>query len=160
MAHGGPTATPANTPKAYNDVFEKFVEPEDKDKSPLYGFIAYGLYKWAKREWMIRHCAEHNGTAPTPAEIAIFSASWNEAMVEGKRIEAEKVLEEFANFVVSEAKPTIEKDALRGLFWHEVQAGLLVAVIWTGVLILVALALKLGGIDVAHFYEGLGPTPH
>lgn len=57
--------------RTYNEVFERLVtDPDD-----IEGFIAYGLYKQAKREWLIDFHSRL-GRAPNANELKAYNQTW------------------------------------------------------------------------------------
>jgi hypothetical protein len=99
----------------YNAIFEKFVDAAQDDQSEIVGIIAYGIYKTAKREWVIDF-KEREERSPTEAELKAYVSSWTESRIDGAKQNAAQVIAEFAQTVVDEQEPRILRSALQGRF--------------------------------------------
>jgi hypothetical protein len=134
-------------------MFERFVPREEDDEEYLRGLVAYALYKSKKQEWAA-DLRQRRGRAPNGDEIAEYTATWTNGQVEATRRQAEEALIEYAQLVVEAARPDILKEALRGGFWKGVGAGVVAAIIYTGILLTIAGGLHAGGIDLLSIYTG------
>jgi hypothetical protein len=128
----------------YSQIFEKFYD-DDEDK--VRGLIAYGLYKIAKREWHIQFKGE-KGREPNLTEISDYTAMWTQALLDGKRIEANDVMRAYSNTVIDNERPAIVESALRGTWSNTIIKNLASSAIYTLILILLALILKMAGVDI------------
>lgn len=98
----------------YNDIFERLVETdEDGEINALEGFVAYGFYKVAKREWamQIRKTANRG---PTPEELKAYIATWTESRISGLFDSAQETLASYAAEVIEDETPAIKDGALQG----------------------------------------------
>lgn len=100
----------------YNNVFERLYDPEAEQDEVLVGLVAYGLYKVAKREWLIAFCAEHN-RKPNEEECRAYARTQTGAALEGYQSKATIVVAAFSNTIIEDEKPGIVADALKGSFW-------------------------------------------
>lgn len=149
-----PTATPPN----HSEIFEKFVNPSvDDDSVNVAGMVAYALYKKDKRQWMMRFCATNN-REPRPDEIVNYLLGWNEARIDASRNMAHAVLQNFASFVLSQERPKIIKEALRGTFLSNLLTGIFVNASYTAILLLIVIVLGAQGVDLLELYEKLKPA--
>lgn len=138
----------------YNETFEKLVATADD----IEGFIAYGLYKQAKREWILKFKIEH-GSAPKPADERAFASSWTDTSLQALRETAESALSAYAQSVVHDETPSIERNALmvgRPL-WKDVVIGVASAFAYSVILVIAAFFLSVFGndfIDAANTFSG------
>lgn len=128
----------------HNPVFDQLVLASDD----IEGFIAYGLYKQAKREWLVDHRARE-GRAPTPAELRNFSRQWTPTTLKAFHENAESALFSYAQSVVQNETPFIQRDALvqgRPL-WKDVMIGVVSALTYSVILVIAAFLLSVFGND-------------
>lgn len=139
----------------FNPIFGQFVAADAADLDLLRGLVAYGLYKIAKREWASELFAGEN-RPPKEDELAAYVRTWTPSQIDGKREQAETILAQYAEAVVAAATPAIEKEALRGRFWRFVGHGIAANVLYTLLLILIAVILKWAGVDLLGLAEKIG----
>jgi hypothetical protein len=134
----------------HNPVFDQLVRASDD----IEGFIAYGLYKQAKREWLFEHRARE-GRAPTVAELRGFSRQWTPTTLQAFRETADSALSAYAQIALEDQTPSIERDALlRGRpLWKDVMIGVVSALSYSVLLVIAAFLLKIFGND---FLDALG----
>ncbi len=137
----------------FNSIFAQFTDVEENDRIP--GLIAYGLYKTAKREWA-SGVWENQRRRPNESELAAYERTWTSSQIEGKRDQARNILSVYADNVIEAATPAIEKDALQGTGVRAVLYGLLTNLIYTLILIGVALGAKYAGIDLLGIVTKVG----
>ncbi|AZS22821.1 MULTISPECIES: hypothetical protein [unclassified Caulobacter] len=128
----------------YNPVFDNLVQAPDD----IEGFIAYGLYKQAKREWLLEHQARE-GKSPSPSELRAFSRQWSPTTLQAFRETAESALSAYAQSVLEDQTPSIQRDALlhgRPL-WKDVLIGVVSALSYSVILVIAAFLLKIFGND-------------
>ncbi|MDP1630383.1 MAG: hypothetical protein Q8L66_03055 [Caulobacter sp.] len=125
-------------------MYERLVDQGD---NKVQGFIAYGLYKTAKREWVRKFEADH-GRAPRPAEVGAYVSAYTPQTIDAFAAQASGVLAQFANGVVSDARPEIVEEALRGTLLKSIAQGMAANAIYTIVLIAVAMILAAAGVDL------------
>jgi hypothetical protein len=129
----------------YSDVFGQLVETSDD----IEGFIAYGLYKQIKREWLADYQARQ-GRGPTQAELRAFSKQWTPTALHSFRGTAESALSTYARSVVQDETPSIQRDALlRGRpLWKDVLIGVVAALTYSLLLVMAAFLLNIFGNDI------------
>ncbi len=128
----------------YNAMYERLGEGSS---NRVHGYIAYGLYKNAKREW-IRQFEVDNGRKPKIAEVKAYVDGYAPQMLEVFQSQAGSVLAEFADGAVSDAKPGIVEEALKGGFWRSVIQSISANILYTLALIAIVLVLKWAGVDL------------
>jgi hypothetical protein len=141
----------------YNKLFSIFVDPESSEGEQLQGMIAYGLYKRAKSEWA-KSIWNANGHPPTPEELASYHATWTATNIRSMSDLAASSLAEFAQSVIDEATPAIQRKALEGNFWKNVGTNMFAAFLYSVVLILLVLVLRWIGVDILGLFQKLGPA--
>src|SRR5690606_29388770 len=136
----------------YNNLFGTFIDDAEDE---VLGMIAYAIYKRAKREWVI-NCHVKHGRKPTVDEEDGYVGTWTDTQITSARNMAAQTITAFADSVISQARPDILKDALRGKFWKSVAASVVAAVLYTSILIVLGLILAYSGVDVAGIFERVG----
>jgi hypothetical protein len=142
------------TPAEHNPVFDQLVRASDD----IEGFIAYGLYKQAKREWLVNH-KTREGRAPTPAELRSFFRQWTPTTLKAFRENAESALFGYAQSVVQNETPFIQRDALvqgRPL-WKDVLIGVVSALSYSVILVIAAFLLGVFGNDFLDALAAIKP---
>jgi hypothetical protein len=134
----------------YNTMYERLV---DGSSNTVQGYIAYGLYKNAKREW-IRQFEAEKGRAPRPAEVQGYVDAYTAQMRDVFEAQAAGVLAQFAEGAVSDAKPGIVEHALKGTAWRSILQSILANAIYTLMLIVIVVILKRAGIDLISLASG------
>ena len=134
----------------YNTMYERLV---DGSSNTVQGYIAYGLYKNAKREW-IRQFEAEKGRAPRPAEVQGYVDAYTAQMRDVFEAQAAGVLAQFAEGAVSDAKPGIVEHALKGTAGRSVLHSIMANAIYTLVLIVIVVILKRAGIDLLSLASG------
>ncbi len=137
---------------SYNEVFERLVT----DTDDIEGFIAYGLYKQAKREWLIDF-HEKNQRAPKAAEFAAYNAYWTETSLQALRENAESALSAYADTIVELATPSIESEALKigRPVWKDLLIGAMSAVTYSALLLVAAYLIQVFGNDFIDAFRGV-----
>ena len=129
---------------SYNAMYERLV---DGSSNTVQGYIAYGLYKSAKREW-IREFETSHLRKPRPAEVQAYVDGYTQQMRDVFEAQAAGVLANFAESAVTDAKPAIVEEALKGGFWRSVTQSIAANAIYTLVLVAIVIILKRAGIDL------------
>lgn len=133
----------------HNTLYERFV---DNGGNEVQGFIAYGLYKNAKREWVIAFKAAHD-REPTANEIAAYVSTYTDQTIATYETQAAAALAEFAEDAVENARPEIVEEALRGSFWASVGQSIFANALYTLVLVALVLVLAFAGVDIEGVYQ-------
>lgn len=98
----------------YSTIFERLAPDESDDE--VVGLIAYGLYKRHKRQWIINYRRANGGQPPDEAALKTYHDHYLEDDFRRLRAEAGSMLLNFAEVIVEDRRPKIERDAyLRGL---------------------------------------------
>lgn len=139
---------------AHNPIVTRMVEGPG---GQLLGFVSYGFYKLAKREWVQEFESAH-GRAPNSEEIAAYVATWTPQQLKNATDAASSALSEFAAEAVDEARPGILKEALKGGASRSVLLSMLAALLYTAFLVLVVVALRAAGIDLLSIVNAMGRT--
>lgn len=142
----------AAAPRPYNAVFERLVN----DGDDIEGFIAYGLYKQAKREWLVEYNALH-GKRPSAAELASYNAYWTDTSLQSLRENAESALSAYAETVIDVATPSIESEALKSgrPIWKDLIIGASSALTYSLLLIVAAYLISVFGNDFADAFQSV-----
>jgi hypothetical protein len=139
---------------AYNDIFERLVDQSD---DPVRGYVAYGIYKKAKREWIQAFKAAHGGTGPTVEQTEAYVATWTPQLITNATDAAESSLAEFAASAIADARPSIVEEALKGNGLKSVLLSMLAAFLYTLLLIGVVIVLKISGVDLLSILQAASP---
>ena len=134
----------------YNAMYERLV---DGSSNTVQGYIAYGLYKSAKREW-IRQFEADKGRPPRPAEVQGYVDAYTPQMRDVFEAQAAGVLAQFAEGAVSDAKPAIVEHALKGTALRSIWQSIVANAIYTLILIAVVIILRRAGIDLLSMAGG------
>lgn len=144
-------------PVAYNRVFEFYVSPVEEGEDDLVGLIAYALYKRLKRDWITQFQETHQHR-PNDAETAAVTQTYlTSEMRRTLRQRAADILSGYADTYVQAEEPHITQRAISGetlrqareieralvsrdAIWRQVVAGLIATVIWTIVIVAIAVA--------------------
>lgn len=141
----------------YNKLFRIFVDPTASEGEQLQGMIAYGLYKQAKSEWA-KGVWQEKGRAPASDELAAYHATWTTTNIRSMSDRAASSLAEFAQSIIYEATPAIQRDALKGNFWRNVGTNMFATLLYSLSLILLVLILRWFGVDILGLFQKLGPS--
>jgi hypothetical protein len=135
----------------YNTVFERLVKADDD----IEGFIAYGLYKLAKREWNLSLRAK-TGAAPSSQQLADYHQVWTNTALQALRDNAENALYAYAQDVMAVERPDIEAEALKAgrPIWKDVLIAVASAFTYSLLLLLAALIIRYIGVDLVEVARG------
>lgn len=152
-----------------NPIFDHLVGENDSDLEAL---TAYALYKKHKRHWA-RNVEKTTGRLPTAAQDRdFFTAVATSDQLDRYRKDAQDILLAYANQMIVGARPQIEREAVEGRidaaakkieqsgsFLSAIKAGVVSTLINTAILILLAVGIRLIGIDLLSVYTSLGGPP-
>ena len=142
---------------ALNPVFDKLVQSNDD----VEGLLAYAYYKRHKRSWLLEF-RKNRSRSPDRGEERVFAdgACVGDQLVRYRQ-EAQNPLIAYANVYVAGARQEIEREAItmrmeraadrierQGGVWRQVETSLYSSVITTAVLIVLAVGIRLFGIDL------------
>ena len=145
--------SPDNDKPQYNTMYETLVGGADEEGDVL-GFIAYGLYKKSKREWVSAFRSQF-GRSPTEEELHSYRSTWTDNQINTTKAAANDVASEFAEYVVGKAEPQILKKALKGSAWKSIWLSMVANAIYTVVLIIIAVILNKVGIDLLGIFKSV-----
>jgi hypothetical protein len=138
----------------FDPVFPRLVNEAEGPEQKLIGFIAYGLYHDAKREW-ISDFRSQEGRDPHDAELRDYERSWTASRLEGLKNAAVQLIAAYTDSVLSQAETQILRNALKGGVWRGVWCGLVGALLYTLMVIGLIVILARSGIDLKGFFERL-----
>ena len=138
----------------FDPVFPRLVNEAEGTEQKLIGFIAYGLYHDAKREW-ISDFRSQEGRDPHDAELRDYERSWTASRLEGLKNAAVQSIAAYTDSVLSQAETQILRNALKGGVWRAVWCGLVGALLYTLMVIGLIVILARSGIDLKGFFERL-----
>jgi len=127
-------------------MFPQLVKEADTPEQKLIGFIAYGLYEEARREWAAGF-RDQEGHYPAENDLRAYERSWTASRLEGVRNAAMQLAAAYADTVSSQIEAEVLHRALKGLFWRGVGRWLFSAVIYTVAVLGAIVALGRFGID-------------
>lgn len=145
--------SPPSADTSYNDVYERFV---DHGADELQGYVAYALYKSAKREWVRQYRAE-NGCSPNHEQLALYAKMFTDQTMDAYRNTARAALVQFADEVVEAQRSQIVEEALKGNFVRAMRDGIAANVVYTLILLAFAFVLAKMGVDLVDAFEN---EPH
>src|SRR5215213_5538212 len=126
-------------------MFPQLVEA-DTPEQKLIGFIAYGLYEEARREWA-SDFRDREGRYPVDNELRAYERSWTASRLDGIRNAAVQLVAAYAETVSNQIEAEVLRRALKGRFWRSVGQSLFSALIYTLAVLGTAVALGRSGID-------------
>jgi hypothetical protein len=137
----------ANGAKAPLDpMFSQLVKEADTPEQKLIGFIAFGLYEEARREW-VSDFREREGRYPVDTELRDYEKSWTASRLDGLRNAAIQLVAAYADMVATQLEADILRGAVKGRFWRGVGQWLFSAVLYTLTVLGTLVALSRSGLD-------------
>jgi hypothetical protein len=134
----------------YNTLYEKLVYRDDD----LIGLIAYALYKQRKRSWIVDFQQQKNRSPNGDEAHSYLIGETTASRLNDYRQQAEAILGSYADEIIKNAAPEIQKAAIAGkieqsLRWYQqIPGGVVAAFAYTVFLICLVLVLKYAGIDL------------
>lgn len=140
----------------YNYIYKKLVN----DEADMIGHIAYSLYKKHKIEYIDK--MKNEGKELTDEELKPFNdISSVDSSIQSYRKQAEIILQEFSNDVLSESIEGLQVEAVKNQsdilrdivspitpkFWDDVKSGIVSSFIFSLILTLIALIIYWKGSD-------------
>lgn len=135
-------------------VFPKLISDADTPERKLVGFIAFGLFEEARREWASEF-REREGRYPDEREVRAYERSWTASRLEGLRNAAVQLVAAYAEVVARQLETEVLRGALKGRFWRGVGVWLFSAVVFTVVVLGTVIALSRYGLDPIAVVLGL-----
>ena len=136
----------------FDPVFPRLVKDGREEK--LLGFIAYGLYQDAKREWISDFQAREK-RYPSEGELRIYERSWTTSRLEALENAAAQLIAAYTDSVVTQAEKQILRSALTGSYWRAVSRWIGSALLYTLLLFVVAIALSRSGVNLIAMLDKL-----
>jgi hypothetical protein len=137
----------------FDPVFPRLVNGAESPQRKLVGFLAYGLYQESKREW-ISDFFTREKHYPNAEELRAYDHSWTASRLEGLHNAAAQLLTAYADSVMTQAEMQILRSALRGSFWRAVSRWIVGALVYTCIIIGLALGLTRLGFDLLGVFRG------
>jgi hypothetical protein len=139
----------ADAPKApFDPVFPRLVNEAEGPGQKLIGFVAYGLYQEAEREWVSDFQARE-GRYPLDEELHAYERSWTASRLEALQNAGAQLITAYTDSVVTHAERQILRSALKGGFRRAVWRWVVGALLYTLIMAGLAIALVKSGIDLA-----------
>jgi hypothetical protein len=131
----------------YNQVFERLVRFNDQGAPDVVGLVAYGLYKTAKREWVMQEC-KTLGRSPNQGECFAYAATQTETVLDGYRNAANMILAAYADSVLQAETPKIRARTLQGSFMRAFWPSFFASAAFALSLVILALILSVSGVGI------------
>jgi hypothetical protein len=142
----------------YNPIFEKIFNRVKEPGDEIIGYIAYGLYKERKRDFLIARQAQLAGPVPKE-ELDTFHRIYDEGQIDLVWNTAKNSLGTFAvNYADAEKKAAVNAalaDALRGRFWKTVGVTAVANFIFAVGIIGLYFLLRFMGFDLVDKFQKL-----
>lgn len=135
----------------YNPIFEKIFDRVKKDGDEIIAYIAYGLYKERKREFLVARQKELGGDVPQE-EIDTFHRTYNDGQIDLVWNAAAESLAVFAvNYADAEKQEAVRialSKAVKGRFWQSVWVTAIANFIFAVGVIVLYFLLRFVGFDL------------
>jgi len=141
----------------FDPIFPRLVKEEGSGQKVL-GFIAYGLFQEAKREWISDFRARER-RYPLDGELCAYERSWTTSRLEALENAAVQLIMAYADSVVAQVEKQILRSALKGSFWRAVWRWVVGALSYTLLLFVFAVGLARSGVDLMGILEKI-ISPH
>src|SRR3954451_7853246 len=92
-------------------MFPQLVKEADTPEQKLIGFIAFGLYEEARREWA-SDFRDREGRYPVEDELRAYERSWTASRLDSIRNAAVQLVAAYADTVVNQLEAEILRRAL------------------------------------------------
>jgi hypothetical protein len=134
----------------FDPIFPRLVHETEGAGQKLIGFIAYGLYHEAQREW-ISDFRTREGRYPDDEELREYERSWTPSRLEALQNAAVQAIAAYTDSIVSQAETQILRNALHGSASRAALRWALGALLYTLIVIGVVVGLGRSGIDLCGF---------
>jgi len=135
----------------FDPIFPRLVNREDTGHK-LVGFVAFGLYHDAKREWVSDFQAREK-RYPSNQELLAYERTWTASRLDALENAATQLIAAYTDSVVVQAEKQILRGALRGSYWRAVGRWVGGALLYTFLLLAFAIGLAKSGIDLGGLYQ-------
>jgi hypothetical protein len=139
-------------------MFPQLLKEADSPEQKLIGFIAFGLYEEARREWATDF-RDREGRYPVENEFRAYEHSWTASRLDAIRNAAVQLVAAYADTVVNQLEAEILRRALKGRFWRSVGRWLFSALIFTLILLGTLIAAGRAGIDPIRIMQDFTTPP-
>src|SRR4051794_27613094 len=140
-------------------IFPQLVSDATTPERKLIGFLAFGLYEEARREWASEF-RDREGRYPDESDVRAYEKSWTASRVEGLRSASVQLVAAYADVVARQLETEMLRGAVKGRFWRGVGVWLFSAVVFTLVVLGTFISLIRSGIDpVAAVQDFAAPPP-
>src|SRR4051794_29496779 len=127
-------------------IFPQLVSDATTPERKLIGFIAFGLYEEARREWASEF-RDREGRYPDESDLQTYEKSWTASRVEGLRSGSVQLMAAYADVVARQLETEMLRGAVKGRFWRGVAVWLFSAIVFTLFALGIFVALSRSGID-------------
>jgi len=131
----------------FDPIFPRLVNEAEGAGEKLIGFIAYGLYHEAQREW-ISDFRTREGHYPNDEELRGYERSWTPSRLEALQNAAVQAIAAYTDSIVSQAETQILRNALHGSVSRAAWRWVVGALLYTFIVIGVVISLAKSGIDL------------
>lgn len=139
-------------------MFPQLLKEADSPEQKLIGFIAFGLYEEARREWATDF-RDREERYPVENEFRAYEHSWTASRLDAIRNAAVQLVAAYADTVVNQLEAEILRRALKGRFWRSVGRWLFSALIFTLILLGTLIAAGRAGIDPIRIMQDFTTPP-
>ena len=130
----------------FDAIFPQLVN-KDSPGQKLLGFIAYGLYQDAKREWISEFRRREN-RYPLAEELRAYERSWTASRLEALENAAAQLVTAYTDSVVTQLEKQILRSALKGSFRRAVWRWVVSALCYTILLFALVIGLTRSGVHL------------
>ena len=132
--------------RLFDPIFPRLVKEESPEDKFL-GFIVYGLYQEAKREWVSDFQARER-RYPGDEELSAYERSWTASRLEALENAAAQLVTAYTDSVVTQLEKQILRSALKGSFWRAVWRWVVSALCYTILLFALVIGFAKSGIHI------------
>jgi uncharacterized membrane protein len=131
----------------FDPIFPRLVK-EDSPEDKFLGFIVYGLYQEAKREWVSAFQARER-RYPGDEELRAYERTWTASRLEALENAAAQLVTAYTDTVMTHAEKQILRSALKGSFWRAVWRWVVGALCYTILLFALVIGLTRSGAHIS-----------
>lgn len=147
----------------YNPIFERILARAQQEDDLITAYIAYGIYKERKRDFLIEQ-KEKSGASVPQTTLEIYHDGWNDGQIDLAWNKAAGILATFAvSYADEEKKEAVRsalKEAVRGKFWKDVWVSAVANLFFAVGTIALYLLLKFMGFDLVEKLAKLSSMLH
>jgi hypothetical protein len=136
----------------FDPIFPRLVNEAEGAGQKLIGFIAYGLYHEAQREW-ISDFRTREGRYPNDEELREYERSWTPSRLEALQNAAVQAIVAYTDSIMSQSETQILRNALNGSLSRAAWRWVVGALLYTLIVIGVVIILAKSGIDLIGLLE-------